>query len=81
MSNQREIAATTTEAADAPPADGSMPDIAAVLALIGQIEAHIPGFTPYDINNARRVANMTRFAKDVIPKMIATSLLFPRSLD
>jgi len=80
MSNQREIAATTTEAADASPAEpaeGSMPDLAAVLALIGQIEAHIPGFIPYDINHVRHVANMTRFAKDVIPKMIATVSSLP----
>ena len=54
-----------------------MPDLAAVLALIGQIEAHIPGFTPYDINDARRVANITRFAKDVIPKMIAAVASLP----
>ncbi|HXH91129.1 MAG TPA: hypothetical protein VNN25_06080 [Thermoanaerobaculia bacterium] len=77
MSNQREIAATTTEAADAPPADGSMPDIAAVMALIGQIEAQIPGFTPHDSNHAKRVANMTRFAKDLIPQMIATVSSLP----
>jgi hypothetical protein len=72
MTNQREIAATTTE-----PADGSMPDIAAVLALIGQIEAHIPGFTSHDTNDAKRVANVSRFAKDMIPKMIATVSALP----
>jgi hypothetical protein len=77
MSNQREIAATTTEAADAPPADGSMPDVAAVLALIGQIEAHIPEFTSHDTNDAKRVANVSRFAKDMIPKMIATVSALP----
>src|SRR5258708_39926846 len=77
MSNQREIAVTTTEAADASHADGSMPDVAAVLALIGQIEAHIPGFTPYDISHARHVANMTSFAKHVIPQMIATVSSLP----
>src|SRR5258707_9462707 len=77
MSNQREIAATTTEAADVQPADGSMPDVAAVVALISQIEAHIPGFTLHDSNHAKRVANMTRFAKDVIPKMIATVSSLP----
>src|SRR5258708_26595566 len=77
MSNQIEIAATTTEAADAQPSDGSMPDVAAVLALIGQIEAHIPRFIPYDINDAKRVANVSRFAKDVIPKMIATVSSLP----
>src|SRR5664279_5727938 len=77
MSNQREIAATTTEAADAPPADESMPDVAAVLALIDQIEAHIPGFTPYDINDARRVGNVVRFAQELIPKMIATVASLP----
>src|SRR5258708_8048762 len=77
MSNQREIAVTTTEAADASSADGSMPDLAAVLALIGPIEAHIPGFIPYDVNDAKRVANVSRFAKDVIPKMIATVSSLP----
>jgi hypothetical protein len=77
MSNQKEIAATTTEAADAPPADGSMPDVAAVLALIGQIEAHIPGFTSHDTNDAKRVANVSRFAKDMIPKMIAMVSALP----
>ena len=77
MSNQREIAANTTEVADAQPADESMPDVAAVLALIGQIEAHIPGFIPYDSNDAKRVANVSRFAKDMIPKMIATVSSLP----
>src|SRR5258708_1429775 len=77
MSNQREIATTTTEAADVRPPDESMPDVAAVLVLIGQIEAHIPGFTPYDISDAKRVANVSRFAKDVIPKMIATVSSLP----
>jgi len=77
MNNQSEIAATITEAADASPADGSMPDVAAVLALIAQIEAHIPGFTPHDSNDAKRVANVSRFAKDVIPKMIATVASLP----
>src|SRR5882672_3866520 len=64
-------------AVDTPPADGSMPDVDLLLALIGQIEANIPGFIPYDINDARRVGNLARFAKDMIPKMIATVSSLP----
>jgi hypothetical protein len=66
MSKEIEIAV------DTPPSDGSMPDVDLLLALIGQIEANIPGFIPYDINDARRVGNLARFAKDLIPKMVAT---------
>lgn len=71
MSKETEIAA------DTPPAGGSMPDVDLLLALIDQIEANIPGFVHYDINDSRRVGNLTRFAKDVIPQMIATVSSLP----
>ncbi len=54
-----------------------MPDVDLLLALISQIEANIPGFIPFDSNDAKRVANVSRFAKDVIPKMIATVSSLP----
>ncbi|HXH90903.1 MAG TPA: hypothetical protein VNN25_04925 [Thermoanaerobaculia bacterium] len=71
MSKEIEIAV------DTPPANGSMPDVDLLLALIDQIEANVPGFIPYDINDARRVGNLARFAKDMIPKMIATVSSLP----
>jgi len=85
MSKEREIAATTTEttttgksaAADAPPADLSPEDVARVLSLIDQIEALIPGFAPYDIKDVRRVGNVARFAKNLIPQMIDTVSALP----
>src|SRR5258708_33895504 len=48
-----------------------------VMALIDQIEALVPGFTPHDTNDARRVANVARFAKDLIPQVITTVTALP----
>src|SRR5476651_2338052 len=86
MSDKRETAttaATTTNtqqsaATDTPPADGSTQDVTTtVLALIDQIEALIPGFMPYDKNEARRVGATARFAKDLIPQIITTVTSLP----
>jgi len=84
MRKDKEIAATATETgtrksapADAPPTDLSPDDVARVHSLIDQIEALIPGFAPYDIRDARRVGNVARFAKDLIPQMIDTVTALP----
>lgn len=84
MSTKREDAANTTNnvtdpksaATDTPPTDGTI-DIAQVLALIGQIEALIPGFTHHDTNDAKRVANVARIGKDLIPQIITTVTALP----
>ncbi|HXH90902.1 MAG TPA: hypothetical protein VNN25_04920 [Thermoanaerobaculia bacterium] len=53
-------------------------DIAAqLMGLMDQIEALVPGFTPHDTNDARRVANVARFAKDLIPQVITTVTALP----
>ena len=63
---------------DAPQAAGSAEDVAAqVMGIIDQIEALVPGFTPHDTNDARRVANVARFAKDLIPQVITTVTALP----
>ena len=63
---------------DAPQAAGSAEDVATqVMGLIDQIEALVPGFVPHDTNDARRVANVARFAKDLIPQVITTVTALP----
>jgi len=53
-------------------------DIAAqLMGIIDQIEALVPGFTPHDTNDARRVASVARFAKDLIPQVITTVTALP----
>src|SRR5258708_28726953 len=47
------------------------------MALIDQIEALVPGFQPHDTSDARRVANVARFAKDLIPQVITTMTALP----
>jgi len=69
--------APKSAAADVPPTDGSTLDVAQVLALIDQIRALIPGFIPYDKNEARRVGGVARFAKDLIPEIITTVTALP----
>lgn len=84
MSTKREIAVDTNNnmtapksaATDTPPTDGTI-DVAQVLALIGQIEAVIPGFAHHDTNDAKRVANVARIGKDLIPQIIATITALP----
>jgi hypothetical protein len=66
---------TTTAA---PPAAASTEDVATqVLGLIDQIEVLVPGFLPHDTNDAKRVANVARFAKDLIPQVITTVTALP----
>jgi hypothetical protein len=48
-----------------------------VMGLIDQIEGLVPGFVPHDTNDARRVANVARFAKDLIPQVITTVTALP----
>ena len=61
-----------------PPAAGSTEDVATqVMGLIDQIEVLVPGFQPHDTNDAKRVANVARFAKDLIPQVITTVTALP----
>jgi hypothetical protein len=70
---------TARKAVEAAPSDdGSMQDIAdQVMGLIAQIQAGIPGFVPYDTNDAKRVAAAARFAPDLVPQVIATVTALP----
>jgi len=70
LSTTTTTTAAKSAAADVPPTDGLATDVAQVLALIDQIRALIPGFIPYDKNEARRVGGEARFAKDLIPEII-----------
>jgi hypothetical protein len=73
MRKTRDASATA-----APQADGPAPDVATqVMALIDQIEVLVPGFLPHDTNDAKRVANVARFAKDLIPQVITTVTALP----
>jgi hypothetical protein len=58
--------------------DGPIDDVVTqVMALIDQIEALVPGFLPHDTNDAKRVANVARFGRDLIPQVIATVTALP----
>jgi len=49
-----------------------------LMGIIDQLEALVPGFTPHDTNDIRRVASVARFAKDLIPQVITTVTALPQ---
>ncbi len=79
MRKTSKSAVKPSKPATAAPGDtGSADDVATqVMGLIDQIEALVPGLMPHDTNDARRVANLARFAKDLIPQVITTVTALP----
>ncbi len=79
MRKTSKSAVKPSKPATAAPGDtGPIDDVATqVMGLIDQIEALVPGFQPHDTNDARRVANVARFAKDLIPQVITTVTALP----
>lgn len=70
---QTQTASNRDDPAAPPPADGSVEAIADYLiGLIDQIEGLVPNFQPYDANDVRRVAAAARFAKELVPQIIAS---------
>lgn len=61
-----------------PPADGSAEAVAGYLIeLTDYMEGLIPNFRPYEARDARRVATAARFAKALVPEVIATVTAYP----
>jgi hypothetical protein len=61
-----------------PPADGSVEAVAGYLILLTDyMEGLIPNFRPYEAKDARRVATAARFAKALVPEVIATVTTYP----
>jgi hypothetical protein len=72
---KKSVANPSNPVTAAPSAD----DVAAqLMGIIDQMEALVPGFTPHDTNDIRRVASVARFAKDLIPQVIATVTALPQ---
>jgi len=63
-----------------PPADGSVEAVAGYfIVLIDYMEGLIPNFRPYEAKDARRVATAARFAKALVPEIIATVTAYPQA--